>query len=71
MAKEKSWGVQQYETILRDAKTRYGAGWALMSDDQRNNYIEARILNLVMGQGGDKFEPAQQLARQVYAAYRT
>ena len=57
-----NWFQQQAKIILKDAKARYGAGWELMSADQRKNYLDSRILNLIMTQELIEYGPAQVLA---------
>lgn len=59
------WAGQQAKTILEDARRRYGPAWDLMSQDQRSNYLLARLLLLVTSQVGPQFEPAIDLVRKV------
>lgn len=58
------------EQILRDAREKYGRGWDHMSEDQRKCFIDSRVLALILGQAGEQFAPAQDLAQQVFAAQR-
>lgn len=62
------WAASQVKTILAEAKQRYGPAWALMSEDQRENYINSRLLFLIIGQTQDKYAPARAIARGVFAA---
>lgn len=57
--------------ILKDARERYGKGWELMSDDQRQNFVESRVLRLLLTQGMGQFEAAQSLAESVLAELQT
>lgn len=66
---EKSWASQRYDDILKQARERYGRGWDHMSADQRENFIAARVLYLVLGQDGEKFAPAQAMVSDVYAVH--
>lgn len=70
MSKEKTWGDERFAQILKDAREKYGRGWDHLSQDQRQCFIDSRILALVMGQASEKFAPAQDLAQQVFAAAR-
>lgn len=60
-----TWNKQQARQIERQARERYGSGWELLSDHQRQNFIEARVLSLLMTQGGEQFIAAQQLVTGV------
>lgn len=64
------WGKQQAVTILREAKARYGGAWHLMSRDQQANYVEARVLNLVLSQHEEKYSPAKALIVDVLSVLR-
>lgn len=66
--KEKTWGAERFEFIMKEARERYGRGWDHLSKDARDNFIHSRILFLMLGQGGEKFAPAQDLVRQVFEA---
>ncbi len=59
------WHKQQAIVILADAKKRYGAGWDLLSAEQRQNYLDASVLRLVLAQAGSQFVAAQTMAQGV------
>lgn len=65
---ESPWGKARYADILQQAKERYGKGWEHMSSDQRENFIAARILQLLLSQDGPQFSCAHELADKVFKA---
>jgi hypothetical protein len=64
----KAWAQQRAKQIEAEAKARYGAGWQHMSEDARQNFIDSRVLSLILAQVGEAYGPAQELARSVIAA---
>lgn len=60
-----TWAERRYDDILKQARERYGKGWDHMSEDQRENFIAARVLYLLLGQADEKYEPAQARAQSV------
>lgn len=62
-----AWDRMRSEMILKGARARYGAGWELMSEDQRQNYLDAAVLRFVMGQDAVEFAPAQRMVERLQA----
>lgn len=50
MSARKTWAQRQAEQILADARRRYGNGWQHMSQDARQNYLDSRVLMLLLTQ---------------------
>lgn len=64
-AKPTSWDVQRAKAIVDEAKQRYGAGWALLSEDQRSNHLAAAVLGNLMAQADPSFAPAQDMVARL------
>ncbi|MEJ6002509.1 hypothetical protein [Paucibacter soli] len=67
-AKVSAWDQSRAQTILAEAKTRYGAGWDHLSDDQRNNFLDAQVLRCLMAQDVEKFTAAQEMVDRMRRA---
>ena len=65
-----TWAQERFAQIKKDAKADYGNGWNRLSDAQRNEYIESRILMLILSQEGEQFKTAQDMAREVLTVAR-
>lgn len=59
------WVEKIARQIQRDAKQRYGNGWDLMSEDAQSNYIEARVLNVILSQALPDYSAAQETASAI------
>jgi hypothetical protein len=43
-----TWAQQRAKDIARDAEHDYGRGWARLSAAQKQEYIESRVLMLIL-----------------------
>jgi hypothetical protein len=63
-----TWAQIQADIIRLNADRDYGKGWNRISAAQRKEYIESRVLMLILTQAGEQFKAAQDMARSVLEA---
>jgi hypothetical protein len=64
----KTWAQMQAKRIMDDAEHDYGRGWNRLSDAQKQEYVQSRVLMLVLTQCEEAYKPAQDMARNVLTA---
>lgn len=62
-AKLSEHGRSVVKQMLRRAKGRWGAGWELLSQDQREAYVGLKVASLLLGQCEDVAPPGSPMAR--------
>jgi len=60
-----SWTKAQAKRIRKQLAQDYGSGWKYLSAEQQKNAYSSQILKLLMGQGMEKYEPAQSLVESL------
>src|ERR1700682_2850365 len=45
---DEKWAMQRAKQVLKDAEYDYGRGWSRLSAEQRRNYLESRVLALIL-----------------------
>lgn len=69
-ANPSQWAKANAKHIERALESRYGKGWrACFPESVQAALIQSEILNLVMTQALDKYEPAQSLVREILPVF--
>lgn len=63
----KTWTERQADTIVKEAKARWGAAWMFLSESQQQGEIAKGIVALMMTQDEDHCSPLLIKLQQVAA----
>ena len=60
-----NWVKSQVKTIEKSLEKKYGPGWKFLSQEMRDAERSSAVLDLLLGQAMEKYEPAQELCQSL------
>jgi hypothetical protein len=62
-----NWVARQVKEIEKSLVKKYGAGWKYLSPEMRDAARSQAVLELLLGQAMEKYEPAQEMCQPLLA----